>query len=85
MFVMGWKERLSAGYLCWGDGCRWGEFNDACFGAQTLGSFKRLGNFMDDDDKWEKAEVFIQGLPRIGLLASYNFPHFLMFLCSWLV
>ena len=28
---------------------------------------------------WQK---FTQGLPRIGLMASNSFPHFLMHLCS---
>ena len=48
-----------------------------------MGSFKRrLHKFMDEDDRWNKAAMLTQGLPRIGLTAPCNFLHFLMFLCN---
>ena len=30
------------------------------------------------EDKWNQAVVLKQGLPHVGLTASYSFPHFML-------
>ena len=55
--------------------------SDHIVSAETMGSFKsKLNQFMDEDDWWNKTKVFTQGLPKVSLMPSCNFPHFLMFL-----
>ena len=59
----------------------WNGHSNNIVSPESIGRLKRtLDKFMDEDDGWNSAVLFTQGLPWLRLTASCSFP---LFSCSY--